>query len=205
MSDTFWVSRAMMDSTLMKAFETNLFLSNKELALEAMKQSRAGIPLPSSHFPSEIYSKYHDDYKKKQPNIFMAGGFWIISSDFANALQDFDLGNTSIYPTKIFQFDRKTPIEGEYFCLALGEVKSVFLPDQSPRVRKLYPDQEVWGLALAPKDGDLAAHKDVLKGVDLWVDTKIVRAFFLSDRLVKALRKKGLTRRLGLRRCRVCN
>ncbi|MCK0100935.1 hypothetical protein MWU63_01365 [Pseudohalocynthiibacter sp. F2068] len=42
-----------------------------------------------------------------------------------------------------------------------------------------------------------------LEGVDLWVESKISEAFFLSDSLVAALRATKVTRRLGLSRCRV--
>ena len=141
----------------------------------------------------------------KQPDIFSAGGVWAVSAACADVLRSADLGQSSLYPTKLFQHDRKTAIEGEYFCLNFGDTKEVFSRDDSPRART--PDYQdpvtYWLLPFDLKDGDIAVTSAALDGPDLWIDPKMKDAFFLSDRLVQALKAAKLTRRFGLRKCRV--
>jgi hypothetical protein len=60
----------------------------------------------------------------------------------------------------------------------------------------------MWKLDLVPEDDDFALSAAALQGPDLWIGAQVWDAFFLSDRLVRALREARLTRRLGLRRCR---
>ena len=118
-------------------------------------------------------------------------------------LRQFDLGEGALYPTKLFQNDRTTPVEGEYFCLNFGNQKQAFVPEYSPTANKPYPTQDIWQLALNPKDDDIAVTKTAMVGPDLWVDPDLRNAFFLSDPLVQALKAAKLTRRFGLRKCRV--
>ncbi len=202
---TVWVSRAMMDTTLVKGFASDVAEVDKTAAVEAMKASGKGLPLPEERFPKKMYGKYPDERKKRQPNLFMAGGFWTVSEEFADVLRRFDLGQTGLYPVDLFQHDRVTPVEGTYFCLAFGETKECFQPDASPNARvPSYPPKEpYWRLPAAPKDYDFALISNALVGVDLWIDPKVYDAFFLSNQLVEALKAAKLTRRLGLTRCRL--
>lgn len=124
----------------------------------------------------------------------------------AEVLRGFDLGRTSLYPTKAFRYDRKTPLEGDYFCLNFGETKAAFLPEQSPRKEgsaAFAKVQTKWTLRVVPKDGDLAVDETALVGPDLWIDPRVRSAFFLSDRLARALQAAKLARWWGLFRCRV--
>ncbi|NSX55455.1 imm11 family protein [Parasulfitobacter algicola] len=199
--DTVWVSRAMMDSTLMKGFDHDNYFVDKENALDAMRRNEKGEPLPADRFPKEMYGEYRDEKVKKQPDIFNAGGFWTVSAECADVLRQFDLGQTSLYPVKILQHDRTTPVEGTYFCLNFGETKDAFVSEESPRARER--GYNAWGLPYGVKDGEMAIKPDALKGVDLWMDQRVKDAFFLSDPLVKALKAAKLTRRFGLRKCRI--
>ena len=53
------------------------------------------------------------------------------------------------------------------------------------------------------KNDDIAVSPAALEGVDLWRDTALTQAPFLSPRLVKAIRAAKLTRHWDMRRCRV--
>jgi hypothetical protein len=48
-------------------------------------------------------------------------------------------------------------------------------------------------------DGDCALRADVLEGPDLWVDLTVGGSFFMSDRLVEALKKAGLSKNMFLK------
>lgn len=198
-----WVSRAMMDSTLIKSFRSDLCFADLELAVDAMRRVERGEPVPPGHHPKAYYGKYIDKRMGAQPDIFCAGGDWVVSAAFAQVLRRFDLGRTTLCPTRLFQYDRKTPVPGDYFYLGFGEAKEALLPGESPKAVKPYADREIWKISLDPKDDDIAVGASALEGVDLWLDPRLWYAFFLSDHLVTALRSAKLTRRLGLRRCRV--
>lgn len=203
--ETVWVSRAMMDSSLVKAFTSDVFENDVGKAVVATKGNAKGMPFPADRFPKEIYYKYRDKKAKHQPDIFNASSFWVVSAACADVLRQLDLGDGALYPTKLFQHDRITPVEGEYFCLNFGNQKQVFVPEYSPssHIRKPYPSKNLWRVYSAIKDGEVAVTKVALDGPDLWVDPWVWDAFFLSDPLVQALKAAKLTRRFGLRKCRV--
>jgi hypothetical protein len=201
-----WVSRAPMDSTLVKGFTSDLLIADRRTAVDAMERSQAGEALPPERFPREMYVADPGKKIRKLPDLANAGGFWTVSAAVAGTLRTVDLGRTSLYPTKAFRYDRKTPLEGAYFCLNFGERKTAFLPEQSPRAAKNPYDKVDSGdrtLPLVPRDGDIAVDRTALAGSDLWVDPLLRDAFFLSDRLVRALEAARLASRFGLFRCRV--
>ena len=197
-----WVSRLMQDSTLIKSFDSDYFSRDPENALDAMEKVREGIPLPADRFPKVFYADRTRKLLKKMPDIFLGGGYWIVSGELAEVLRQFDLGRTSFYPTELFQYDRKRRIEGEYFCLSFGETKSVFVPEDS-RAKLVNPEQDWWFTRVDLRDDDIAVKQAAITGVDLWIDERVRYGVFFSGRLVDALRAAKLTRRLKLRTCRV--
>lgn len=103
----------------------------------------------------------------------------------------------------MLQYDRKTPVEGTYYCLNFGNTTTAFLPEMSECINRPYDHSDIWSLKGKIDEGAVAVSANALKGPDIWIDTRMVRAFFLSDRLVQALKAAKLTRSFGLRRCRV--
>lgn len=200
-----WVSDAPMNPALMKGFIMDVLLADKDNAIDAMRRNQAGEALPPERFPKEFYVKDPGKKIHKLPDLANAGGFWTVSAAVAEVLRSVNLGRSSLYPTKVLRYDRKTPLEGEYFCLNFGERKSAFLPEQSARAQGNPYDkvQVAWTLPLVPRDGDLTVDQTALAGPDLWVDPRVRTAFFLSDRLAQALKAAKLARNFGLFRCRV--
>ena len=197
-----WISRMMQDSTLMKGFESDYHLRDPEAAVDAMRKNKAGVPLPSERFPKELFPLRSGKVYKKMPEIFTGGGYWIVSSEMAEVLRQFDLGQTSFYPTELLQYDRKRRIEGEYFCLNFGETKSVFVPEES-EAKHVNPDRGWWHPPSALEDDVIAVTSGATEGVDLWLDERLKMLVFFSAPLVEALRAAKLTRRLKLKTCRV--
>ncbi len=200
-----WISRAPMDTTLIKGFTNDLLVADKDSALDAMRRNEIGEALPPERFPKEFY-RDPGERVGKLPDLANTGGFWTVSAAVAGVLRSVDLGRSSLYPTKVFRYDRKTPLEGEYFCLNFGEQKQAFLPEHSPRATKNPYDKIDRGfrtLPLVPRDGDMAVDRMALAGPDLWIDPLVRDAFFLSDSLAQALMAAKLARRFGLFRCRV--
>ncbi|WP_192179617.1 hypothetical protein [Mesorhizobium amorphae] len=131
----------------------------------------------------------------------LAAGAVVVSAACADVLRQFDLGHSSLYPIKLFQHDRTTPVEGEYFCLNIGERKDVFLREYSPLVRVFGTGR----MKMPPNlhDDDVAVSSAGLEGPDLWVSPPLIRIFFLSDRLTQALRAAKMGRVFGFRACRI--
>ncbi len=196
-----WISYAMMSVSSIKGFEADVVLNDRKRAIEAMKRNRLGEVQPDELFPKEAYAKYKDKKEKKQHDLFMAGGFWTVSSDCAAVLRQFELGEGKLYPVKLFQHDRTTPVEGEYFCLNFGAQKTAVLPFQSPRIRKPHENNDIWEPPLAMQDNDIAISASALDGPDIWMDTQLEDAFFVSDPLAQALRAEKVSRAFKLRKC----
>ncbi len=191
----------MVGTASIKGFDQDNYLENNELAVDAMKRNNAGEALPANRFPKEMYAEYKDKKEKKQPDLFNAGGTWTVSSACAAVLRQFDLGDGNLYPVKLFQHDRATPVEGEYYCLNFGNQKAAVLTDQSPNIDRPYENQEVYQPPLVMKDKDIAVSAIALDGPDIWIDTKMRRAFFVSDPLAQALRAAKVSRPFKLREC----
>ena len=113
------------------------------------------------------------------------------------------LGKGALYPVELFQHDRKTPVEEEYFCINFGNQKQAVVPEYSPKLRKPYPAVDLWKLPFVLENGDVAVTKAALEGSNLWIDPQIWGGLFLSDPLVKALKEAKLTRQFKLRKCRM--
>ncbi|PDV90346.1 hypothetical protein CO652_02890 [Rhizobium sp. H4] len=192
-----WASRAFMDSTRIKGFTADPLPTGMGLGQMA-ELNQAGERMSAEHFPKEIFAKYPDKKEKKQADLVLAAGAVVVSASCADVLRQFDLGHSSLYPIKLFQHDRKTPVEGEYFCLNIGERKDVFLRKHSQRVMEfgdgtlsMWPDIH---------DNEVAVSPAALEGSpDLWVSPPLNRIFFLSDRLTQALRAAKMGRVFGFR------
>jgi hypothetical protein len=195
-----WVSRAFMDSSRIKGFTADPLPTGMRLGQMA-ELNETGERMSAEHFPKEIFAKYPDKKEKKQADLVLAAGAVVVSAACADVLRQFDLGHSSLYPIKLFQHDRKTPVEGEYFCLNIGERKDTFLTEYSRGVTKLGSGKLLVRSHLP--DDDVAVSPAALEGPDLWVSPPLIRIFFLSDRLTQALRAAKMGRVFGFRACRI--
>ena len=96
-----------------------------------------GIPQGPDLFPTEIYWKEKGSRAKPPGHVSRAGAY-IISEAVAEVLRNFDLGQTRLYPTRFFEFDQKTPLPGQYYCLAIGETKRGIVIEKS-KTQDSYP------------------------------------------------------------------
>lgn len=169
-----WASRAFMDSSRIKAFTADPLPTGMDLGQMA-EMNEAGEPMSADHFPRQIFAEYPDKKEERQADLVLAAGAVVVSTVCADILRQFDLGRSCLYPIKLFQHDRTTPVEGEYFCLNIGERKHAFLPEHSPSV-------QVFGnkkMKMRPylEDGDVAVSSSALEGPDLWVSPPLIRVF----------------------------
>lgn len=201
MSNAVWVSDAHGDTRLIKPFDSALRFSDFERALQTARRYNRNEALAPGEFPDTYYGKYRNRRMPRQPDLFLAGGFWCVSAACADVLRRFDLRPGGLHPVRLFQNDRETPVEGEYFGLGFGAVKHALLPDQSKMdCREM---SERWSLRSTAEDDDVAVTPAVLEAADLWTDPKLFLGFFVSDRLAQALKAAKVARNFRLKRCRV--
>jgi hypothetical protein len=199
--ETVWVSSALSNTALNTSFENEFAKTDPQKYLSCFKKNIKGMPLTADCFPAAFWGEYPDKTYKKPPHFSLPGGNPIVSDEVKQVMQQFDLGQTSFYPTTLYKHDRKTPVEGSYYCINFGETKTCCMPEESQRTKKF--DALFWTIKQFAEDGDVAVNASALQGVDLWVDTRIRKSLFFSDRLARALKAAKLTRTFGLRKCRV--
>ena len=168
------------------------------------RRNEAGEPLQAENFPKEVWGV--DDFKdnKPLPQLFFAYGPWVVSSAVAEIFRRFNMGKGGLFPVIIYKKDRKTPVDGDWYCLNFGNVKRAFVGVESSGVRPSWPGStERWVPPFVLHDHDLAVTSEAYEGPDIWVDPAIRELFFLSDPLAQALKASGLGRSFSLKKCRV--
>ena len=158
-----------------------------------------GIPQGPDFFPTKFYWK-EKGRRPKPPGHLCRPDVYIVSEQVAEVFRNFDLGQTQLYPTRFFEFDQKTPLPGQYYCLAIGETKRGIIIEKS-RTQDSYPRGTARAAPSTPEDGDLVVRKSALDGADIWVDSEVHLAPFLSGRLVQALRVAKLDKPFYLTKC----
>lgn len=205
MSDIVWVSGAIMDPSLILKLDADIVIKDESRAIKAYWAIQAGEPLDEGWFPKEVWADDEAGVIRALPDLFCVNGYWVVSKPCADVLLHFELGRGALYPVKIFQHDRTTPVEGEFFSLSFGNQKTALVKDQSPKLRDANLGDNSWLLPFVLKDGDLTVTPQTLDGPDLWIDTGVRRAIFGSDRLAKALKATGLATAFRFKACRIGN
>jgi hypothetical protein len=205
LSDAVWVSLAMSDARRLRPF-TNDLASDQKRLIAIQNRNDAGEVLNKDDFPEAIWGSAERGATtfKSLPDLFYGYGFWVVSDRCADVLRGFDLGSGSLHPVKVFEKDKVTPIgDHGWFCWNFGNKKNVFLPDKSKNMRPV--PQGRWGPGYTLGDNEIAVSPQALVGPDIWIDPQFVDAFFLSDALVKSLKKAKCTSGFGLKKCQVVN
>ncbi|HMI41122.1 MAG TPA: hypothetical protein VK485_07835 [Sphingomicrobium sp.] len=164
---------------------------------------RHGEPLGADAFPGQMWNQKAKPIKQL-PQIFMGCVYWVLGAKAAEVFRQFDVGGGGLYPVEVFQNDRKTRIEGDYFCLCFGNKKSALIWDQSPGIKPIKPDRtEYWSLNPVPADDSIVLSSAALAGPDIWIDPALWLAFFVSDGLAQALKAAKVDGPFSLTRCMV--
>jgi hypothetical protein len=208
MTDIVWVSRAFGDTELMLPFHRNHTVAEDALIGDGTLQGLIyeGVPLAAEVFATDVYRNSDTKaWQKKLPDIFHAAGYLVVSSAAAAILRQFDLGHGGLFPLQILEDDETTLVAGEYFCLSIGNQKSAFLPEASvgAKQRNIRVGVPGWKPPFVLTDDAFAVSEVALEGPDVWVDTIVGDAFFLSNSLSLALKKAKADKGFSLRTCRV--
>ncbi len=195
-----WVSAAPMDSTRRRQFSVDIIEEDKKRGLEILRRTKSGSPVSADELPKTFYSKISQD-NKKRPDIFMADGWWIVSEAVAEIFMQHDLGSNQLAKVQLLKMNRKTPIEGSYYCLTFSEHKESFVANRSTGFQSF--GNGLFCLELKNENDQVALSATALSQPDLWLEKNFHMAFFMSDRLATALKQAKLTRFFSLYRCRI--
>lgn len=211
MTDCAWMSVAATNLEIFVGL-TNAVMEmgsdeQKQAILGAIHQNKGGNAIPDGILPETFFawrdkSSSEKPLTKALPHLALSG-FHFVSSQVADVLRQFDLGGCKLHPVEVLMEDRKTPLPGSYFVLDFNSWKDVFLPEQSPEFPLMNGSKTRRRPKLSSPDDMVALSRDALLGPDIWWNPNIWAAFFLSDRLVQALRAAGVDQPFSLRRCRI--
>lgn len=175
-----------------------------------MEKYRQFEPIRDDEFPSKAYCQFSDLrlYAKNFPDVFKINNFLVVSQKFVDVVNQFELGGTTFVPFEVYQHDGIERVECDYYFLNFGCFKDVFLPEHSNE-KQFRPfnanTKNLWSMWRVQKDNGIAVSLDALGGFDLWIDSRLRGAFFLSERLEKALKTAKLTRKIRRHKCAVIN
>lgn len=212
MSEHVWVNDMFRDSTLVPMMRVDIVDGEnprKDAARAGLKALKAGLPVSSEQCPQEIWAepgKFTLQEKEQMPDLFNARGYWIISGKAASILRSFNLGKGALYPVNVYDTDRKSEFDGQYYCWVIGNSKSALSFDGSnglfyPPDYSSPPTHRNPPFNMA--DDDIAVSSVALAGPDAWVDPTLFHSAFVSGSLGDALAEAGLKRAFRLRRARV--
>lgn len=206
MIDMVWISTALGHASNLRPFRHDVDERGRDAFQPILDRIKAGELLAPEDFPKVIYGAPESEEKDyRLPDLFHAYGFWIVSKAAADAMAESDLGECVLQGVELLKKDRQTPIAGEWFCISIGNTKEALLPEQSPRMMHDYikDGRKGWFPPFVTKDEDIAVSSAARVGPDIWLDPNVGSAIFLSDRLVKRLKKAKADKGFFLSKCRV--
>ena len=209
MDEAVWLSTAMVNTTLTMPMRTdNIYdcdfpelYEGVDRDFDGWKRNKQGEPLPADQFPKMIWATKDFKAGRKLADLFHGFGYLVVSARCAEVIRGCDMGHGHLYPVQVLWKDRVTPMEGEWFCINYGNVKSAIVVDQSPGINVPIFGSGLGWLPSTIKDYELTVTREALRGPDIWIDSQIDEALFISDRLAKSLRKAKISSRFGLRKC----
>lgn len=142
-------------------------------------------------------------HKKTLPPAHIAYHLLTVSREFLDVLEQFDLGKFVSWPVTLLKKDKKTPFDGEWHAVWIGNRKTGFLREKSSNFRVPRYEDTKW-LSIPNReaaDGDFVMDAGVKDGPDIWKDRTLDGSLLLSDRLHSALKDAGLLTKLQVLRC----
>jgi hypothetical protein len=201
MSQRVWVACGMGSPVIGKQLRSALSMSNLSLSAEHQRRNEVGEQLSREYFPEAVYGTEHAPRFERMPPFFRAGSALCVSTACRDVLQQFDLGRSAFYPIAIYQKDHKTLVPGEYFAINFANTKNALLPEQSTTIQQ--SRENYWTLPGWITDDELAVTPAALEGPDWWLDERLYKTLFMSDRMAQAIKRAKMSRNFELKRCRV--
>ncbi len=163
--------------------------------------------LSADTLPLCAFWRYSGEPKKTRdtlPDAFTGQlGVPLVSGRMKAVMERFNLGETSFYPVKLFEYDQETLRPDDLYILDVRNSFSTLVPEESVGIRDVLGDGTKW--AMNPEKGKVfALAVDPGNACDIWVDPRIRARLFFTDRLRTGLREADLNlRTFGWRSCKL--
>lgn len=166
-----------------------------------------GEPLRREAFP-EALSVFEPKRFQKTGDLFPAGGYFIVRKKLAQVLSRFNLGEGELLQIPIYQADRTSRLDEDFFIWKLGATKKAVQPDQCVNIESIGgtgPNGESrWQATSDVKDDDIVLSASAACAApDVWCDPQLMWSMFFSDALVAAFRESKINANFHLNRCRL--
>ncbi|WP_171123930.1 MULTISPECIES: imm11 family protein [unclassified Ruegeria] len=141
------------------------------------------------------------------PSFMNGGGLPVLSDSAKVVLEQFDLGETYFHAIRLQAPAGHATRDEPYYILnvcnkrLMGNYEAL-----GPEGDLTAPLNNKYGKRFLPRKGSehkLVVSPEALGGPDIWIDPKVPRLLFLSERLVSALKAAGVDDGWGLVRCPV--
>ena len=177
------------------------------IASQRQEKCMRGITLEREEMTEKSYVFDPSKFNKQKDMLYIQHQI-AARGKFAELLQQHDLGvGGELVPYTIYEKDRVTPLPDQYYLFNFGERKDCFVPEESKNLdilrKKERDGEDLWKASLLGVDDDLAFTTAALEGADIWFDKHIHSHFFMSDRLVKAIKAAKLGIPFKFVRCRI--
>ena len=173
-----------------------------EVFVPRLRQYEVGTRWPDDWLPEFLFYDYKSNKPMKLPDVFqVTNRLVVVSERLAAVLSEFDLGQTRLHRMELRYFDEETP-DGRFFhLLNIGEQKHCFVPEATKTEINQFESGTYW-ISAGVAEMRPAVLATAAEGVDLWMDPRLKRVPFFSDRLARAI-KAGKFGRTGLRECEI--
>ncbi len=124
--------------------------------------------------------------------------------DMAEVFDDFDLGRGWLKPVELYLEDQVTKVDHLYSVLSVSEKKLTVNIERTTCTRPIFPKSprhRIPTFRSKTPTKEVFVFRDALKGPDIWKDSNISGATFISGRLHKALAAKGFDKFLMPYKC----
>lgn len=186
MSQYAWLCTAMRDPLYHRAVCRDPESMSETLATQCREANELGKPLGPDCFPKRFWiSDGEFGSADHLGDMFIGGGFWLVSDRCAKVLQALDLGKGGVFEVDIFDKTKINKIPNVYYAINFGNAKSAAVPEKSSGVRP--PVSGVWRFRAMIEDFDLAVDQTALSGADVWIDPQFLSSMFFSQQLGDAL------------------
>jgi hypothetical protein len=173
--------------------------------MDYVRDSQARRTVADKDAPTRLYLTVKDLTEHEKCHfpdaIVIESRIIVVSPDFHDLLQKFDLGPTQFFDVPLYEYDRTTLRPERYFVMQVNAVKDAVVPEESTGIRPFGFDQ------FTPDDfssGEFTVSSAALEGPDLWWDVKIRNRLFFSDRLKRAIKDNRIHASVwGWKKCRI--
>ncbi|WP_143267525.1 hypothetical protein [Aquimixticola soesokkakensis] len=140
----------------------------------------------------------------KSRRVFTVSSLIFVDKTVCDALMTFDLGDGRLSRMPIYQSDRKTEVDCDFYLLEFCNPRHTVDRDRTDRCRPLYKARPEAGYKLPSnlRGRDVVVHRSAQQGPDLWFDPMIRHYQFLSDGVARVLIALGLEEKFNLNQCK---